>query len=240
MHLRQQFEQMQAVGSAVRPPMYASPFRGGGLSPHVSPFRHPMIMSPHHQVFPHPGQLSAYVSPSILGMENVVRHPLPPTRLHYSPAGVSVKKRVRSRSSSPEEELSYSSDDESVHRKRMRRKQDDDDRSVSPCFGVGNFFPVKAPDDEESIHSDDSSSGSEEEYSGSSCASSSDLEDLRDFIDFDPKFNKAQVTRKKSKSDTSGDALRDFLFLEAARPRKWFAAFTKTAVGPKLAKRAKS
>lgn len=142
-------------------------------------------------------------------------HPLPPSRLQYSP----VTKRDRYSASSA---LSYSSEEENLH-KRQRVIE----RSVSP-----KYFPRK--DDEESINS--YSEEDDEEYTDSS-SDGSGLDDLRDFIDFDPKFNKTNATKRKTFAKPSGDELRDFLFTQDARPRKWFTAFTTAAVGAKLAKK---
>lgn len=88
--------------------------------------------------------------------------------------------------------------------------------------------------DEESVGS--SSEESDTDYVDSECSSDGELADLRDFIDFDPKYNRTNVTRKRP-TESTGDELRDFLFHERARPRKWFTAFTQSAVGAKLTPR---
>jgi hypothetical protein len=68
------------------------------------------------------------------------------------------------------------------------------------------------------------------------------FDDLRDFIDFDPKYNNTPISKKKRSSSRgsahlqSGDQLRDFLFHDSAKPRKWFSAFAWNTVGAKLAK----
>jgi hypothetical protein len=144
-------------------------------------------------------------------------HPLPPSRLQYSP----VTKRDRHSASSA---LSYSSEEEN---RQTGKRQRVIDRSVSP-----RNFPRK--DDEESINS--YSEEDDEEYTDSS-SDGSGLDDLRDFIDFDPEFNKTNATKRKTFAKPSGDELRDFLFTQDARPRKWFTAFTTAAVGAKLAKK---
>ena len=77
--------------------------------------------------------------------------------------------------------------------------------------------------------------GDESEYSGESDVSSNDGNDLRGFIDFNPKFNKARVS-KRTKDSGESDELYKFLF-EPSKTRKWFKRLTQTAVGAKLVKK---
>ena len=86
--------------------------------------------------------------------------------------------------------------------------------------------PPKYFPDEDEIHSNDSEDSDFE---------NDDPEDeLRDFIDFDPKYNRRWTSRKSRSVSESEDPLRQFLFHEPARPRKWFKEFTQVAVGAKL------
>jgi hypothetical protein len=84
--------------------------------------------------------------------------------------------------------------------------------------------------------------GAEEEDIGSSSDSdfedndeNASLDDLRDFIDFDPRYNRTNVS-KQTVFDQEDDPLKSFLFAHQEKPRKWFRAFARNTVGPKLTK----
>lgn len=78
----------------------------------------------------------------------------------------------------------------------------------------------------DSIHSSDSEFEDESE---------DDSADLRGFIDFDPKFNRARISKRK-RITGNGDDLHAFLYEAPAKPRKWFKRLTQTTVGAKLAR----
>lgn len=84
----------------------------------------------------------------------------------------------------------------------------------------------------------DSSDSDYDEDDESDVSEVNDVDDLRNFIDFDPKYNMTQISKKKHRT-FSGDPLRDFLFHDSAKPRKWFSTFAWNAVGAKLARKKK-
>jgi hypothetical protein len=163
----------------------------------------------------------------------------------FSQSGRSVRKRTRQDTpsdagSSSEFEYSPScssssssaeSDDGSTRHSKIRRlgahHKSCDLASLSKAPSPPRYYP-NGPVEEEDIGSSDS------EYEDTEVESRFD--DLRDFIDFDPRFNK-KVVSKSDKYTSSSDPLRDFLFNHDAKSRKWFRTFAWAAVGSKLSKK---
>ena len=223
---RAQFDQLQRQG--IRPPLHpgvimsprpgtftASPYRSNPASPYA--VSHAGLVSPQRIVLQSPR--SVFVAS--------------PQRIHIGSPAISrsARKRDRSESSSPSE-YSYScseSEEETSHRaKNHGSKYIDDSAPVSKPPSPPKYYPEQIDEDEDI----DSSDSDYEEES----VDSEYLEDLRDFIDFDPKYNKNQ-TSKRSRNNGEGDELDEFLFNQTSRPRKWFKAFAWNAVGPKLSRK---
>lgn len=235
MHLRADFERMQEqsgrpplqsgvyVGMSPRPasgPVYvSSPYRPQQVSPYAlthssSPyqFSRPVIMSPQRILVPSPQRI------------------LVPSPDH-------TRKRLRHSDccSSSSSNYSYSSSesDDEAERENVsskRRRTDafrEKDLSVSRPPSPPKYYPEQS--EEEDIDSSDSEYEDEDES-----VDSTSLEDLRDFIDFNPKYNQTQISRRSR--ETQGDDLADFLFNQKCKPRKWFRAFAWNAVGPKLSR----
>lgn len=217
---RVQFEQFQKQG--IRPPVHpgvvmsprpgtgayiASPYRSNPASPYAVP--HAGLLSPQRILVQSPQRVFV---PS-------------PQRIHSeSPASSrSARKRDRSESFSPSEYTYSCSDSEGETSHRV-----DESVAVSKPPSPPKYYPEQLDEDEEI----DSSDSDYEEES----VNSEYLEDLRDFIDFDPKYNKNQ-TSKRSRNNGEGDELDEFLFNQTSRPRKWFKAFAWNAVGPKLSRK---
>ena len=195
-----------------RPPLNHSP--GHHMIQGVSPYRLPARPVNGYS----PNRIILVPSPSRLQSVSPFR-PIPP----------SARKRARSESSS-----SSSSDSDSSDFEYSSSSDSDDERSPSHKIArVGKppsppkYFP-NGPD-EEDIGSSDSDyeddDGSNDRY-----------DDLRDFIDFDPKFNKKVITKREAYS-RSDDPLREFLFNHDSKSRKWFRTFAWAAVGSKLSKK---
>lgn len=122
-----------------------------------------------------------------------------------------------------------------MNQRKRRRIQDTNIRTVHLEKPPS---PPKYYRTEEEIGAEDIGDEDDEDYED---IGEGNLEDLRDFIDFDPKFNKTPISKKKrASSDHTGDPLRDFLFHDSAKPRKWFSAFAWNTVGAKLSKPAAS
>lgn len=159
--------------------------------------------------------------------------PVRPSPLRLPPP-CSGRKRARSESSSScssssgsdSSDFEYSSSSESEEDGRPAYKHariSAEGRPPSPP----KYFP-NGPE-EEDIGSSDSDSDFED-------VSNDRYDDLRDFIDFDPKFNKRVIT-KSEKYTKSADPLREFLFNHDSKSRKWFRTFAWAAVGSKLSKK---
>jgi hypothetical protein len=185
-----------------------------------------------------PGGLQRSPVPSISPYRNgPVR--VSPLRL---PPGSSGRKRERSESidsssdsSGASSEYEYSSsspgsseEDDRVPQAKLRRIEGTPDRiQLSKPPSPVKYYPGGV-DDEEDLGSEDSDFEDE--------SIDTRLDDLRDFIDFDPRFNKKVITRKETYT-RSDDPLREFLFNHDAKSRKWFRTFAWSAVGSKLAKK---
>lgn len=260
MHLRSDFELLQQQTSVVRPPVHPasgrSPYahqvvmRSPGRPQIASPvqFRHPgspfqpvpirMIPSPLHVVSPHPIHFA--------GSPQRAFGPLAvsPVRFVSSPhqAVGSGRKRGRSPSESSGSssgtesgsDLDYSSDESGDQENTAKRVRVE--KSPYHANGTKLSKPPSPPKytgvdlSEEDIDSSDSDYEDEDD-DGS-------VDDLRDFIDFDPKFNRSNISKRVRSDDYgTGDELRDFLLQRAStKPRKWFKALAWNAVGAKLSR----
>jgi hypothetical protein len=248
MHLRDDFDRMQQHNARTqlsRSPSASIP-RGSPVGLIPSPYRaiHPgVIQSPHgFAIMGHHPQGGIITSPGTrqVGFSPVRFHPSSPYMLIPQLGAPLSASRKRPRDI----------DDHSVsppvrrHKKRSSRSSDSSsssslgysssDQENSPTGNFGKpppppkYFPTGAEefDDIDSSDSDYETDSDQSER----------VDDLRDFIDFDPKYNKSQISKCRKFSAT-GDRLRDFLFHDPAKPRKWFSAFAWNAVGAKLTRR---
>jgi hypothetical protein len=154
-----------------------------------------------------------------------------PQRIFLPSPGYSQSGRKRERSvSSSSSDFSYSSSEEDSSDRETKKIRCDYIDSKGP-LGKPPSPPKYYPEqpDEEDIDSSDS------EYEDDESVDSASIEDLREFIDFDPRYNRTQISKRKF-SQERGDELDDFLFSQPAKPRKWFKAFAWNAVGPKLSR----
>ena len=233
----QQSYQRSVPPSPARPPIHHSPHRVLHQSPHRPVGYPPMyVSSPHGVIRASPHRVVYVRSPA----QAVVCSPLhsvspfrgvparvSPLRL---PSHESCRKRARSESissssgsSSGSSDYEYSSSSDEEQEVKHHRIES---RSKPPS--PPKYYPGGAAEEE-----DIGSSDSDFEDDASEDAR---YDDLRDFIDFDPKFNKKVITKKQSYRD-SDDPLREFLFNHDAKSRKWFRTFAWSAVGSKLAKK---
>ena len=241
------------------PPLHQSPNRvlqhfPVGFSPHQrSPFQRvvsvPVFVtqSPQGVIQHSPARLVYVQSPGGLRrspVQSISPYRNGPVRVSplRLPPGGSGRKRERSESidsssdsSAGSSEYQYSSsssdsseDGDHFPQAKVRRTEGTPNRiQLSKPPSPPKYYPGGA-DDEEDIGSEDS------DYEEESIDTR--LDDLRDFIDFDPRFNKKVITRKETYT-RSDDPLREFLFNHDAKSRKWFRTFAWSAVGSKLAKK---
>ena len=264
MHLRDDFERMQQTHAQTvisRSPSASIPQRSP-VGFVASPYRmiHPgVIQSPHglalvghpqgttilHSPDPrHPGfspvrfppgspymllpQIGAPLSASRKRPRDIDDHSVsPPMRRRRGGSRSSWSSRSsRSSSCSSSSSLGYSSSDQ-------------ENSSPAKNFGRAPPPPKYFPQGDEFDEID--SSDSDYQDNESDASEVNDVDDLRHFIDFDPKYNRTQISKKKTKKfSVTGDPLRDFLFHDAAKPRKWFSTFAWNAVGAKLARSQKN
>lgn len=262
MHLRSDFELLQQQPSVFRPPVHPasvrSPFpqhvimRSPGRPQIASPvqFRHPgspfqpvpirMVPSPLHVVSPHQIHFAGSPQRSFASLA------VSPVRFVGTPdqAVSSGRKRGRSPSESSQSssgtesgsDLDYSSDESGDQENTSKRVRVE--KSPYHAYGTKLSKPPSPPKytgeelSEEDIDSSDSDNEDEDEDDDGS------VDDLRDFIDFDPKFNKSNISKRVRSDDYgTGDELRDFLLQRAStKPRKWFKALAWNAVGAKLSR----
>ena len=147
----------------------------------------------------------------------------------------SSKKRARSESSHSSYE--YSSDDDSGSESSVHELPHKKARPSPSPFGLSSRAVLTKPPSPPRYYP----GGAEEEDIGSSDSDfeendeNASLDDLRDFIDFDPRFNRTNISKQCTFEDEE-DPLKVFLFTHQEKPRKWFRAFARNAVGPKLTK----
>ena len=235
-------------------PLPPSPHHYVGHLPH-SPYHH-QPSAPTHPVSPYHVGAGPYIqhpSPQRLSVQSPF-HGVSPQRLIISPQRLiasypspahprpSDRKRARSPTpSSSASELDYSSSDSESNQYRSSKAQrteyfnDENSNRVvlsKPPSPPKYFASVRDEDLSEDINSSDS-----EFEGGGSDVDSVSLDDLRDFIDFRPKYNKTKISRKSRSVSAGGDALEEFLFDQPAKPRKWFKALAWNAVGAKLTRK---
>ena len=269
MHLRDDFERMQqthAVQHVVsRSPSASIPQRSPvGLV--ASPYRmiHPgMMHSPHGiALVGHPPGAAILHSPGIPRQSGFspVRFPpgspymlLPqvgaplsssrkrPRDIDDHSVSPAIRRRRRGESASSSSRSNSSRSSSRSSSSSLGYSSSDQENSVpGKQFGKPPSPPKYFPQGEE-FDDIDSSDDSDYEDNQSDASGANDVDDLRHFIDFDPKYNRSQISKKKHKKfSATGDPLRDFLFHDAAKPRKWFSTFAWNAVGAKLARKAKT
>lgn len=251
MHLRDDFERMQQTHAHVSRSPSASIPRSSPVGLVPSPYRmvHPGIISSPHGV-----TLMRHPSGGLVLSPNPHNHPgFSPVRILNPPSPYMLIPGVAPVSASRKRPRDI--DDHSLS-PAMRRRRERSSSSSSSCSSLGysssdqeNYSPKHkqapgkppSPPKYYSEEFDDiNSSDSDYEDDESDVSEVNEIDDLRDFIDFDPKYNKTQISKRKVRDEqfsVTGDQLRDFLFHDAAKPRKWFSAFAWNAVGAKLTKK---
>ena len=261
MRTRSDFERHQDInrdGLAANLPRRSPPLHHVPTPPRHPPSPYHHLVSPFHHQAPSPlrsphNPMVVPVSPYHLINHGTPHHPIhfispqkfvsSPGHFPLMPCG-SSRKRARSESSSSgsssssASDLEYSSEsdeDNSVKRTRFGSvsppRYHDENKPLSKPPTPPKYFKSQLPD-EEDIDSSDSDYEEDDDD-----ASSASLDDLRDFIDFDPKYNRSNISKRShSNFGSCGDQLEDFLFQGSSKPRKWFKALAWNAVGAKLSR----